>query len=252
MGVSHFVSEDQTTWLCAPAYRLRDCGLPVRGGRPPECDRTIPVDSEPARIRPYQPDDLDELYRVCVQTADNGQDATSMFRDPRLPGHVYAAPYALFEPSLAFVAQDAGGVGGYVVAALDSQAFEQRLERDWWPALRASHPEPSQDLAAGLSRPEQFALRAIHHPWGTPDELARGFPSHLHINLIRRLQGQRMGRQLIATVISALRDQDSHGVHLHVGHGNQRAAGFYRHIGFAELPADDVHVFAMNLVHLAE
>jgi len=252
VGVSHFVSEDQTTWLCAPAYRLRDCGLPVRGGRPPECDRTIPVDSEPARIRPYQPDDLDELYRVCVQTADNGQDATSMFRDPRLPGHVYAAPYALFEPSLAFVAQDAGGVGGYVVAALDSQAFEQRLERDWWPALRASHPEPSQDLAAGLSRPEQFALRAIHHPWGTPDELARGFPSHLHINLIRRLQGQRMGRQLIATVISALRDQDSHGVHLHVGHGNQRAAGFYRHIGFAELPADDVHVFAMNLVHLAE
>ncbi|HEY5358958.1 MAG TPA: GNAT family N-acetyltransferase [Streptosporangiaceae bacterium] len=210
------------------------------------------MDSEPARIRPYQPDDLDELYRVCVQTADNGQDATSMFRDPRLPGHVYAAPYALFEPSLAFVAQDAGGVGGYVVAALDSQAFEQRLERDWWPALRASHPEPSQDLAAGLSRPEQFALRAIHHPWGTPDELARGFPSHLHINLIRRLQGQRMGRQLIATVISALRDQDSHGVHLHVGHGNQRAAGFYRHIGFAELPADDVHVFAMNLVHLAE
>jgi ribosomal protein S18 acetylase RimI-like enzyme len=252
VGVCHFVSEDQTTWLCAPAYRLRDCGLPVRGGRPPECDRTIPVDSEPARIRPYQPDDLDELYRVCVQTADNGQDATSMFRDPRLPGHVYAAPYALFEPSLAFVAQDAGGVGGYVVAALDSQAFEQRLERDWWPALRASHPEPSQDLAAGLSRPEQFALRAIHHPWGTPDELARGFPSHLHINLIRRLQGQRMGRQLIATVISALRDQDSHGVHLHVGHGNQRAAGFYRHIGFAELPADDVHVFAMNLVHLAE
>jgi ribosomal protein S18 acetylase RimI-like enzyme len=210
------------------------------------------VNSEPARIRPYQPDDLDELYRICVQTADNGQDATSMFRDPRLPGHVYAAPYALFEPSLAFVARDAGGVGGYIVAALDSQAFEQRLERDWWPALRASHPEPSQDLAKGLSPPEQFALHAIHHPWGTPDELARAFPSHLHINLVPRLQGQRMGRQLIATVISALRNQGSHGLHLHVGHGNQRAAGFYRHVGFAELPADDVHVFAMNLVHLAE
>src|SRR6266702_3229427 len=87
------------------------------------------------------------VFPACVQTADNGQDATSMFRDPRLPGHVYAAPYALFEPSLAFVGQDAGGAGGYIVAALDSHAFEQRLERDWWPALRASHPEPSQDLA---------------------------------------------------------------------------------------------------------
>lgn len=207
---------------------------------------------EPARIRAYQPDDLDELYRICVQTADNGQDATSMFRDPRLPGYVYAAPYACFEPSLAFVAQDAGGVGGYIVAALDSRAFEQRLERDWWPAVRAGHPEPSQDLAQGLSPPEQSALHAIHHPRGTPDELARDFPSHLHINLVPRLQGQGIGRQLIATVISALRDQGSHGLHLHVRRGNQRAAGFYRHVGFAELPADHVYVFVMNFAHLAE
>lgn len=213
--------------------------------------RTNPVNSEPARIRPYQPDDLDELYRICLQTADNGRDGTSLFRDPRLPGHVYAAAYARFEPSLAFVAQDAGGVGGYIVAALDSQAFEQRLERDWWPALRASHPEPSQDLARGLSPQEQFALRWIHHPLGTPDELASGFPSHLHINLVPQLQGQGTGRQLIVTVISALRDQGSAGLHLHVRPGNRRAAGFYRHVGFAELPADDVHVFTMNFADLA-
>jgi ribosomal protein S18 acetylase RimI-like enzyme len=210
------------------------------------------VNSEPARIRPYQPDDLDELYRICVQTADNGQDGTSLFRDPRLPGHVYAAPYALFEPSLAFVAQDAGGVGGYIVAARDSRAFEQRLERDWWPALRASHPEPPQDLAESLSPQEQFALHWIHHPLGTPDELTSRFPSHLHINLVPRLQGQGIGRQLIATVISALRDQGSDGLHLHVRLANQRAAGFYRHVGFAELPADDVHVFTMNFAHPAE
>ena len=204
------------------------------------------MNSKPTRIRPYQPDDLDELYRICLQTADGGQDGTSIFRDPRLPGHVYAAPYALFEPSLAFVAEDAGGVGGYLVAALDSRAFAQRLERDWWPALRASYPEPSPDLAEGLSRQEQFALRWIHHPLGTPDELANGFPSHLHMNLVPRLQGQGIGRRLIATVISALRDQGSPGLHLHVSHRNQRAAGFYRHVGFAELADDDTHVFTMN------
>ncbi len=111
------------------------------------------MNSEPARIRPYQPDDLDELYRICVQTADNGQDATSMFRDPRLPGHVHAAPYALFEPSLAFVAQDAGGVGGYIVAALDSQAFEQRLERVW------PLPASMADRSAGVGR-AQFRIPA--------------------------------------------------------------------------------------------
>ena len=38
-------------------------------------------------------------------------------------------------------------------------------------------------------------------------------------------------------LIAALRDQGSPGVHLHVPRGNQHAAGFYRHIGFTELPA---------------
>ena len=99
------------------------------------------MNSEPVRIRLYQPDDLDDLYRVCLLTADNGGDATALFRDPKLPGHVYAGPYAIFEPSLAFVAEDTAGVGGYVVAALDSQAFEQRLERDWWPALRRDYAD---------------------------------------------------------------------------------------------------------------
>jgi ribosomal protein S18 acetylase RimI-like enzyme len=204
------------------------------------------VDCESGRIRRYQPDDLDDLYRICLQTADNGHDATALFRDPRLPGHVYAAPYAVFEPSLALVAEDAAGVGGYIVAALDSRAFEQRLEHDWWPALRARYPEPLPELAEALSLPERYALHNIHHPWATDDELARRYPSHLHINLAPRLQRRGTGRQLIETLISGLRGQGSRGVHLLAGHGNQRAAGFYRHIGFNELPATDVHIFGMT------
>jgi hypothetical protein len=81
-------------------------------------------------IRPYRDSDLDDLYRICLQTGDAGQDATSMFDDPRLLGHVFAAPYALFEPSLAFVAEDEAGVGGYIVGALDSRALEKWLAAD--------------------------------------------------------------------------------------------------------------------------
>jgi hypothetical protein len=43
-------------------------------------------------------------------------------------------------------------------------------------------------------------------------------------------------------------------VHLHVPRANQRAAGFYRYLGFtelpatgAELPAPHLHLFAMDL-----
>jgi ribosomal protein S18 acetylase RimI-like enzyme len=205
------------------------------------------VDTEPARIRPYRPGDLADLYRICLQTADNGQDATAIFRDPKLPGHVYAAAYATFEPSLCFVAEDAAGVGGYIVGALDSQAFERRLERDWWPALRVSYPEPPEDLAAGLSLAEQYAIHDIHHPWPPSADLGTPFPSHLHINLLPRLQGRGIGRRLIETLIGSLRGQGSRGVHLVVGHGNGRAADFYRHIGFMELPATDVHLLGMDL-----
>jgi hypothetical protein len=68
------------------------------------------VKSAPAQIRPYQPGDLDDIYRVCLLTADDGQDATALVRDPRLPGHVWAGPYVTFEPSLAFVVEDWGSL----------------------------------------------------------------------------------------------------------------------------------------------
>src|SRR5258706_16205477 len=87
------------------------------------------MDREQIRIRGYQPGDRDDVYRVCLQTANNGGDGTGIFRDPRLPGDVYAVPYAIFEPSLTLVAEDTGRVGGYIVATLDSQEFGRRLEK---------------------------------------------------------------------------------------------------------------------------
>jgi len=205
------------------------------------------MDRNAARVRQFAPADLDDLYRICLLTADNGEDATSQFSDPQLPGHVFAAPYAIFEPSLAFVAQDADGVGGYVVGALDSLAFEERLEQEWWPGLRARYPEPDPATSDGLSSGERFMLNDIHHPIVTEPDLAARFPSHLHIDLVPRMQGQGLGRTLIATLVEALREQGSRGLHLHVGRANTRAAGFYDHVGFTELQSDDGRVFAMEL-----
>lgn len=201
----------------------------------------------PARIRPYRPADLDALYRICLLTGDSGQDATTLYDDPQLLGHYFAAPYGLFEPSLAFVAEDTAGVGGYIVGALDSQAFEKRLESKWWPRLRTRYPDPPPGLSSQQWTPGQRVAHAIHHPWRTPDDLAARYPSHLHINLLPRLQGRGYGRQLTTTLTAALRDHGSRGVHLYVTAGNRRAAHFYRHIGFTELPATGFHLFGMDL-----
>ncbi len=207
-----------------------------------------------ARIRPYRPADLGALYRICLLTGDNGKDASSLFHDPKLLGHVFAAPYGLFEPSLAFVAEDTEGVGGYILGALDTQAFEEWLESKWWPDLRARYPDPPPGLPREQWTPDQRVAHMIHHPWQISGELAARYPSHLHIDLVPRLQGSGYGRQLMKTLTAALRDQGSPGVHFHVTRGNSNAPGFYRHLGFTELPATEAelpapraYLFAMDL-----
>jgi len=205
------------------------------------------VEQQPALIRAYEPGDLDDLYRICLLTADNGGDGSSLFTDPQVPGHCYAAPYAIIEPSFAFVAEDSEGVAGYVVGALDSAEFEQRLEQEWWPLLRVRYPDATDEPTDGLSPQEQTALHNIHHPWRTDPRLLARYPSHLHINLLPRQQGRGVGRQLIATLTSTLVRQGSPGLHLFVHLTNTRARGFYQHVGFTELPEPDNHAFVMDL-----
>jgi ribosomal protein S18 acetylase RimI-like enzyme len=205
------------------------------------------MSSAGVRIRPYQPGDHDDVYRVCLLTGDDGQDATPIMRDPRLPGHVWAGPYLALEPELAFVAQDAEGVAGYVLGALDTHDFERREEEQWWPPLRAQFPLEPDQVMAGLSGLERIALQSINREWYSPDRLVADYPSHLHIDLLPRIQGQGTGRRLIDTELDALRQRGSAGVHLGVARGNQRAAGFYEHLGFAEIPSRYVRMFVMSL-----
>jgi ribosomal protein S18 acetylase RimI-like enzyme len=207
------------------------------------------VDTDPVRIRGYQPGDLDDLYRICLLTADAGQDATPLYTDPRLPGEIFAAPYGVFEPGLAFVAEDRDGVGGYVLGALDTAAFEQRLERDWWPRLRLRYPPLPPAATAALSQPEQLARHDIHQPWTADDQLTRRFPSHLHIDLLPHLQGRGLGRAMMDTMLAALRARGSRGVHLFVSPDNGRAIAFYRHLGLTKRP--ESNVFTLDLTGAA-
>ena len=95
-----------------------------------------------ATIRPYREDDLPALYDICLRTGDSGQDASHLYADPRIIGEIYAAPYGVLQPDLAFVAEDEQGVAAYVLGTPDTRAFEARQEAEWWPRLRTIHPDP--------------------------------------------------------------------------------------------------------------
>src|SRR5512138_30412 len=93
-------------------------------------------------IRPYHPSDLVALYRVCLLTGDSGEDASALYRDPELLGHVYVGPYIVLEPDLAFTLVQDGAPCGYVLGARSSPAFYERCEHEWFPVLRERYPLP--------------------------------------------------------------------------------------------------------------
>lgn len=185
-------------------------------------------------IRPARESDRAALYSICLETGDSGEDATPLYADPLLLGHVYAGPYLSHAPDFAFVLEDDQGVGGYVIGTPDSHAFEDTLEREWWPGLRAQYPDPARIPSDQRTRDERITA-LLYHPPRTPDALLTDYPAHLHIDLLPRVQGGGNGRRLMVTLLDALRDAGVPGVHLGVGDRNTRAQGFYRHLGFQEL-----------------
>nr|WP_221234333.1 GNAT family N-acetyltransferase [Terrimesophilobacter mesophilus] len=169
------------------------------------------------------------VYRVCLQTGDSGNDASELFRNPDLLGHVYVGPYLVGQPAHSFAAADSQGIAGYSFAAADTRAFEAWEEAEWWPALREQYP-----ITEG-STPDDDAIRLLHFPETAPDDVVAEYASHLHIDLLPRIQGHGLGRGLIEAVLGSLREQGARGVHLGVAEENENATQFYRHIGFQVL-----------------
>jgi ribosomal protein S18 acetylase RimI-like enzyme len=186
-------------------------------------------------IRAVRPDDLEALYRIALATGDGGNDAAALYQDAQLLGHIYAAPYAVLCPQTVFVAGDVEGVGGYIVGAADTVAYEARLELEWWPVLRAIYPDPA--VVPAVSRTlDQRRMHTIHHPLQTPASLTAAYPSHLHINLLPRLRGLGAGHALLQRWLWTVRELGSTGVHLAVGANNTQAIRFYHTHGFVVPP----------------
>ena len=185
-------------------------------------------------IRPARESDRDALYSICLETGDSGEDATGLYADPLILGHVYAGPYLSYAPDFAFVLEDAEGVGGYVIGTPDSRAFEATLEREWWPKLRAQYPDPAA-IPRESRTPDERIMAVIHDHTRKTSDVYYAYPAHLHIDLLPRMQGGGNGRALMERLFTALRDAGVPGVHLGVGGRNTRAQGFYQHLGFREL-----------------
>jgi len=187
-----------------------------------------------ATIRHVRPQDLDALYAISLATGDSGGDAAHLYEDPRLMGHIYAAPYAVLAPELVLVAEDEDGVGGYVLGVFDTLDWADRLEREWWPHLRERYPDPG-DVPPGRRTADQRRAAIIHRPETPPAEVVARFPAHIHMNLLPRLQGRGLGTRLLETWLDNARTNSVTRIHVGVNRGNAHAVRFWRSRGFREI-----------------
>ena len=188
----------------------------------------------PALIRPSQPGDATGAYYVCLKTGNFGADGEPFYpEDPEALGRLFVGPYLLYEPSYALILEDAEGVCGYALGALDSRRFYARYDSDWRPNLCRQFPDPS-GKAANYTRVQQV-YSWYHHPDYTCPEPYELYPSHLHIDLRERVQGRGFGRRMLEQVLDNLRRDGSPGAHLGVSLANPSAQKFYTKLGFKEL-----------------
>ncbi|MGY5776484.1 GNAT family N-acetyltransferase [Rhizobium sp. LEGMi135b] len=193
-------------------------------------------------IRPATEDDVDALFHICLVTADAGADASALYSNPRLPGYVWAVPYLKFAPDFAFVLAKNEQVVGYVVGTPHTASFDETLDRNWWPLVRRE--------IAGLTpsaAKDADVLERIVNPHSGTSGLETLYPAHLHINILPEAQSGGWGRLMIETMLEALTEYGAPGIHLGVSPTNERAKGFYRHLGFEELSHNDHLAFVMTL-----
>ena len=190
-------------------------------------------------IRSYRSSDKDLVYSICLKTGESGKDATHLFNDPLVLGHIYAGPYMKYEPQSVFILNDNKGVCGYIMGTMNSNQFYNWMDKEWFPAIRTNYVQPTGDPLK-WNRTEK-TTSILFQP--LKKKLFKDFPAHLHIDLLPRAQGKGQGKIMMDHFISHLKRNSITGVHLELGAKNDRAFNFYSKYGMAELERDDDSIF---------
>ncbi|MFF6907180.1 GNAT family N-acetyltransferase [Streptomyces sp. NPDC012389] len=191
----------------------------------------------PALLRPYRPADRDALFDICVRTGHEGGDSRHLYPDPELLPNIFAAPYVVLEPELAFVVEDDGRAVGYIVGTADTASFVARYRTEWLPGLTDRHPAPVRPHSPPT--PTEMMTGLLYDPERMVLPELDAYPAHLHIDLLPSHQRYGYGRRLMETFLGALRARGVPAVHLSMVTANTSARAFYDRVGFHEIAVPD-------------
>lgn len=179
-------------------------------------------------VRRYEPSDLDTLREICVLTGHGGADARGSMTDTSLLPDTFAEPYLVFDPSLAFVADDGGLAVGYILGTADTVAFTDWFRTTWLPKVASNHA----GRPAEVTDFESLILELMYNPSRMVHADLAPYPAHLHIDLLPDYQGQGLGRKLMDAFRGELASRGIEKFHLSMDPANVKARAFYDRLGF--------------------
>ncbi len=186
-------------------------------------------------FRKAVPEDEEALYAISLATGDAGKDASGLYSDPNIVGAIYSVPYLHLTPETVFVVEDAQGVCGYIAGTMDTAQFEEQLERDWWPRLRALYQRPDPNASTESLTPQERRIQSIHHPRRMPSSVLKEYPAHIHMNLLERARGSGGGSRLLSMWVEMARSKNIPGIHLGANPDNHNGIAFWQSRGFSRL-----------------
>jgi ribosomal protein S18 acetylase RimI-like enzyme len=184
-------------------------------------------------IRPYRDGDHDAVYDICVRTGAASNDARGLYSTDDLIPDIYAGPYLLIEPELAFVLDNGERAVGYIIGTADTERFVRAYRERWIPGMRERYPVPP----AGPGTAEDRQLANLFDPERMIRPELAPHPAHLHINLLPDYQGKGFGRDLMTEFLAAAARNGAPSAHLSVYTVNTGARAFYAKLGWHEVQA---------------
>jgi len=197
------------------------------------------------QLRPYRPEDLEAVRRICADTGFLGNPIDPVFEDRELFADYLTGYYTRFEPEALLVCEMNGEVRGYLMGCrrpLLKQAYQ----------FFANFVVAGKALYRCLRRPYNGASRrflrwVLMNSWREVPVTPRNTP-HFHINVLPDARSVRNTRALIRTFLDLLRSHDCPSVYGQmVTYSGRRTLSFFRRYGFRVI--DRVEVTKYRSMH---
>jgi ribosomal protein S18 acetylase RimI-like enzyme len=190
----------------------------------------------PFMVRPYEPADRPEVFRLMADTAFFGEPVEAFLEARELFCDAFCAYYTDLEPERVWVASLDGRAVGALLGCIDSRGQRNRWRRQVLPVvvrrwLKGRYRVGPLTWRYILS--QSVALMKGELPAAD----LKPYPAHLHINVEAGWRGQGLGKRLVTAFLQQIHEMGLPGVHLSTTSLNRSAIGLYKRVGFELLDA---------------